>query len=271
MRENKACHDIQWKDLSTEELEKALQKELEKDLPNEEVVLPILCVLEERDKNIPVSEMPEMLAFTEKYKEYQTPSKRLRYRKAWIAGIAALAAVVCLAVIPQTAGAEGMLDALYRWSGSVFEFLVPEHKTVNPPVEIVFETDNPGLQELYDKISDLGVTKPVVPMWLPEELVLLELQELHMSGGKKVFATFTNGHNFSITYRISTDISAKFEKKDSSVEIYEYDGVSHFILENDKNLSITWTVDGVESLINTNISKEDVYKVINSIYRRNLE
>ena len=170
-----------------------------------------------------------------------------------------------------TARAESLFDILFRWTSSVFEFFTPEQDASNPPVEIVFKTDNPGLQQLYDKVTELGVTELVVPMWLPEGFVLSELRDNPMPGGRKVHVEFENGKDMIlITYRISTDASPKVEKEETGVEVFEAGEVSHFIVDNDGNLSVTWTVDGVECVMNANVSKEDIYSIIISIYRSEL-
>ena len=154
----------------------------------------------------------------------------------------------------------------------MFEFFTPEQDASNPPVEIVFETDNPGLQQLYDKVTELGVTELVVPMWLPEEFELLELQVSPAPGGIRVHGEFTNDSNsVLITYRMTEETAAKFEKEDSSIELYDYADINHFIMDNDENLSVTWTVNGVECSILTDIDKDGVYNMIKSIYRRPLE
>lgn len=273
MRENKTCLYQGWQQLPTEELDKLLQAELEKEHPNEEVVLPILRELEEREKDIPVEMTPEVLEILEKISKHKTSSKQSIHKRRWIAGIAAAAAAVCIVVISvfPTARAESLLDVLFRWTSSVFEFFTPEQDATNPPVEIVFETDNPGLQQLYDKVTELGVTELVVPMWLPEDLVLSELRDSPVPGGIKVFGNFENGSDaILITYRIATDISAKVEKKEVGVELFEASGTEHFIAENNDSLSVMWTLDGVECVINANIPKEDIYTIIKSIYRSEL-
>ena len=274
MREIKTCPDQEWKQLPTEELDLILQAELEKEYPDEEVVLPILQILEEREKDYPAEEPPEVLAMLEKLNNSTTPSKQSRKRRGWVAGIAAVAAVACIVVmaLPRTVGAESIFDVLFRWTNSVFEFFSPEQDATNPPVEYLFETDNPGLQQLYDKVTELGVTDPVVPMWLPEGFELLSLKEIPLrENGYKVDAVFKSNDKFiSVSYRISSDITTKFEKKDSAVELFESGGTSHFVLENDGKLSVTWAIDGVECSMNTNIAKEDVYTTIISIYRSEL-
>ena len=169
--------------------------------------------------------------------------------------------------VPSTAQAESLFDILVRWTSSIFEFIDPDESY--PDADSDFATDNPGLQQLYDKVTELGVTKSVVPMWLPEVFVLSELRELPMAGGIRVHGNFKNGE-LLITYRISTDISAKVEKKDAGVELFQFEDVDHFIVENNGSFSVTWTVDGAECVMNANVSKEDIYIIIKSIYRSEL-
>lgn len=273
MRENKTCPYEGWEQMPTEELDQILQAELEKDHPSQEVVLPILQELEEREKDYPVENTPEVLGILDKLSKHETPTKQPKNRRSWIAGIAAVAAVVCIVVmaLPRTVGAESIFDVLFRWTGSVFEFFTSEQDATNPPVDFVFETDNPGLQQLYDKIAELGVTDPVVPMWLPEGFELTELKELQTPRGNNVHGKFENGSQIiTITYRISKEITTTFEKEESAVEVYDYADISHFILENDDNLSVIWTVGSVECSILADLVKEDVYEIIKSIYRSEL-
>lgn len=275
MREIKTCPDQEWKQLPTEELDQILQEELEKEHPNEKVVLSILRILEEREKDYPVEKTPEVLAMLEKLSERKTPSKQSKIKRSWVAGIAAVAAVACIVVmaLPRTVGAESIFDVLFRWTKSIFEFVDPDKNESYPDAENVFTTDHTGLQQLYDKVTEQGVIEPVVPMWLPEGVELLGIKEIPLrDGGCKLNATFKGNDKFiSISYRISHEISTKFEKEETVVEMFESGDINHFVLENDENLSITWATDGVECSMSTNIAKEDIYTVIKSIYRRPLQ
>lgn len=271
MREIKTCPD-RWKQMPTDELDRVLQAELTKEYPSEDVVLPILRELREREKDMPVEETPEVIQIREKLSQHNTSSKKSIHTRRWIAAAAAMAAVVCILVmtVPRTVGADSLWEVFARWTSGVFEFFTPEQDASNPPVELVFETDNPGLQQLYDKVTELGVTELVVPMWLPEGFVLSEMKELPISGGTRVYGKFENGNNsVLITYRVFTDIFPKVEKK-SGVEIFDAGEIDHFIVENNDSFSVTWTVNGVECVINTDLSKEDLYRTIKSIYRSEL-
>lgn len=274
MRENKACPYEGWQQMPTQELDQILQAELEKEHPNEEVVLPILRELEEREKDRPVEKSPEVLEILEKLKEHETSFKQSIHKRRWIAGVAAVAAAACIVVmaLPRSVGAESFFDVLFRWTSGVFEFFDPEQEASNPPVEFVFETDHPGLRQLYEKVVEMGITERVVPTWLSKDFELTELKVSPVSGGNKAYAKFENGTDtIFITYLVTTGIKTKVEKQDTPFELYDYANVSHFIIDNGENTSVTWTVDGVECSIVTDIPKDDVYKVIMSIYRRSLQ
>ena len=199
MREIKPCPDQEWKQLPTAKLDALLQAELEKEYPNEEVVLPILHILEERERDYPAEKTPEVLAILDKFIEHEATSKRSGNRRRWIAGIATAAAAACIIVmaLPRTVGAESVFDVLYRWTKSIFEFVDPDSNESHPNAENAFTTDHPGLQQLYDKVTELGGTDPVVPMWLPEGLELLSLKEMPLrEGGCKAHATFKGNNAF---------------------------------------------------------------------------
>lgn len=274
MREIKTCPDQKWKQLPTEELDQILQAELRKEYPSEEVVLPILQELEDRERGLLVETPPEVLEILEKLNKHETSSKQSLYRRRWLAGIAAVAAAACIVVmaLPRTAGAQSLSDLLFRWTESIFEFFTPEQNASNPPVDITFVTENPGLQQLFDTVNQQGVTEPVVPQWLPEGFELTELVETPISGGTKIHGAFEKNNQFvNLTYWLFADTTAAMEKEGTPLEVYEHADVGHVILENMDNFSVTWTVAGVKCAISASVSKQDVYTIIQSIYRRSLE
>ena len=259
-----------WSEMPTSELDRQLQLELQKEEPEEEVVLGIMRVLQEREENCTVEVTKDIQDAWNRYHEKTVKPKKTTRKCKWFIRAAAVAVFgFVILAMPQTVGAESLLDVFFRWTESVFEFFAPEDEATNPTVEQMFQTEHPGLQQVYDQLSELGVTEPVVPMWLPEGFELTELKTILMSDGEKLCAVFHSSNGcIAISYRVSADIlPSKYEKEVSGVEIYEPFDVCHLIMDNDENLLVTWTVDGVECAINTDIEKEEVYKLIDSIYR----
>lgn len=260
-----------WSDMTTPELDKLLQQELQKEDPNEEVVLGILGVIQEREANYPNEVTKEMHDAWDGYR--RSAARKPRRKRMWLARVAAVAAIgIVILALPRTVGAESLMDVLFRWTECVFEFFSPEQDATNPPVAYVFQTDNPGLQQVYDKVTELGAKEPVVPMWLPEGFELTEVKTVQMTDGNKIYAFFgANDKNITLSYRVSADIIAsKYRKEKTGVETYESSEVCHFIMDNGENILVTWTVDGAECSVNTDIEKEEVYKLIDSIYRMEL-
>lgn len=259
-----------WSEMPTSELDRQLQLELQKEEPEEEVVLGIMRVLQEREENCTVEVTKDIQDAWNRYHEKTVKPKKTTRKCKWFIRAAAVAVFgFVILSMPQTVGAESLLDVFFRWTESVFEFFVPEDEATNPTVEQMFQTEHPGLQQVYDQLSEMGVTEPVVPMWLPEGFELTELEVIPVLGMEKIYAFFcSTDSSITLSYRMSADIlPSKYEKEASGVEAYEPLDVCHLIIDNDENLMVTWTVDGVECAIITDIEKEEVYKLIDSIYR----
>lgn len=259
-----------WEYLPTEELDKILQAELRKEDPSKEVVLPILEILEEREKDYPIVKEPEVLSETETVRQ-KTSSRQFVRRYAWIAAVAAILCVVFMTLPPKT-GAESIFDILFRWTESVLELINPNHIGKEPKLTKEFTTDNPGLRQIYDTLSDLGVTAEVVPTWLPTGFTLSEIKETKaLNGITNVNAVLIgNGTTIVLAYCVREAGSVHFEKEMSGEELYEYANVEHYIVNNSDRLSIIWTNSDVECFLNTDIQKEDVFKIIKSIYLKDL-
>lgn len=269
------CMREEWEHLSTQQLDELLQAELRKESPLQEVVLPILDILHNRENPSVAAISEETTAAWERYKErISTPVKHSHHRHRWLLSATAVAAAVCLVVmaVPRTAGAESILDMLYRWTSSIFQFVDPNNDETKPQATDEFVTDNAGLQQLHDELAALGVTENVVPMWLPAGSTLSELKVTPMPDGNKVRALL-DVDNFTITfsYRVYTaETPMQYEKGDMPVEIHDIYGKEHFIMDNDGRLLIAWKGEDVECTIGTDLEKETVYEIIKSIYRSGL-
>ena len=262
-----------WSEMPTAQLDEVLQQELRKENPSEEVVLGIMHILREREEECPVELSGDIRDAWKQYSKRSAASRKTNRKRMWFVSTAAAAAVcIVILAIPQRAGAQSIFDAFFRWTECVFEFFAPEETVPKPSAEYVFLTDNPGLQQVYDEVAEQGVTNPVVPTWVPEGYVLTELKSLPIQNGKKVCARLQlNDSSIVLSYKISAEIIAtQYKKEDSGVEVYESANVCHFIMNNGKNISITWTVDGTECSVYADLERDDVYKLIDSIYKKDL-
>lgn len=267
-----------YEEMTTEELEKLLQLDAEACDCEELDADEILCILEvltgrnEHCVHKTANEAWESfqqnyLPHNDGYQRKEKSSKGVRrWQRRWAVLAACVALVVCLSVVVGAVGWERIANAVVYWTKDIFSFSKIEE---DPLAEYKFVTDNEGLQQLYDVIVTEGIEDPVVPMWLPEGYELQQIKTDEIDNGVKVSAVFVNGEeSLAIFYRISeAKIISKYEKADSQVEQYEVNGISHYIFENKKTISVAWVYENIECGISAGIDAETTYKMIDSIYR----
>lgn len=274
MRNRKAtCRYRELEQMPTSQLDALLQNEIRKEAPNENIVLPILKVIEERERDYPVEVSEQVMSVWAQYQERVKPQHNAmkNHKRPRFAWVATMAAVICLIVLslPLAANADSALDVLYRVTSTIVEFFRPDGRISDSEGEYIFETDNPGLQQVYDTIAKMGVTVPVVPMWLPEGAVLTELKESEIPGGIKVYAKFDfEGSASVIQIMIFEDVTPTQYEQDNGVEIYDVCEVKHIIVDNGDYLSAVWSNGNIEGMVNITENKDDLRKIIASIYWR---
>lgn len=253
--------------LSTSQLDAMLRSELEKKLPDEHAVRLILKVLRDREFNYPVVSNKQIDDAWKKYQKNTQPATS-NFKKILLKAAAIL--VVCsmfLFTLPQEAAAVSLFDRIVVWTESIFElFSRSDHN--NTQKEYIFQTEHPGLQELYDTVIELGVTKPVVPMWLDMEYILIDCLVTSTPTTRKLRATFDCENN-EVLFEInvySNSIPKEFQKSEANTTKYERNGIVHYIFENNGLWTIVWTRDNIECTITIDCPEDDIRHIINSIY-----
>lgn len=274
MRERKAvCQIIEMKQMTTEELDRKLQSELRKESPDEKVVLSILKELRKRecDHRSEITEEVNLAWEDYQAKVAQSDRPTNSRKNRWTSKIAAVAAVMALLILvfPFAVDADGTMDVLYRITDSIIEFFSPGRKNVDTVGEYIFETENPGLQQVYEAVVKMGITDPVVPMWLPEGYVLEEMEVSQVSGKYKLYAKFISGDMVVVLQIIFADImtTSQYEQYDV-IQKFDVAGIKHIVANNGAVLSAVWVNGTVECLINTMENDRVLYEIIESIYWR---
>lgn len=251
-------------ELSTEQLDRLLQTELGKERIDRTQLVEILHVLEERE-----AEKPRVLneEVRRAWENYRNAQKRSTANRPWLQAVKAAAVVVAVSALllsaPAVAGS-GFLQMIGRWTADIFHFSgTPEESAV--PEDYVFETDNPGLQKVYEAACEMGIQHPVVPMWLPEEFELVQLD------------TYINDDFLAAEFKTSTDILSitirkqkeptDFTKDEENVVKYTRCAVDYFIVKNEDEIKIMWMAGMNACLISVSAHNLDTYKVIHSIYK----
>lgn len=256
--------------LSTKQLDWMLQVELQKPEGDPDEVRLILAVLKEREKTAPIQPDDRESPTWKKYlsRMGQTTDKPAK-QSARILRAACMVAVLCLllAAASGTAEAETFWARLVRWSDSVIEFFSPDNSGGGDQ-EYVFKTDHPGLQQVYDTVVKLGITEPVVPMWLPEGYELISCKEMSTKKKTTLTAYFQSGEKI-INYNIgvySENVMNKYQKNDADVTVIEIEGIDFYIVRNTDAWVAVWVKENIECSISVDCQEDEFYKILRSIY-----
>lgn len=257
--------------MSTPELDQMLQAELRKDTPDGDLVRLILNVLREREAGHNEEITPAAKAAWDKFanKDHGRAQRPRPTARNWVIKAASVVAVVCLliCVIPQEAKAESLWEKLARWTDSVFEFFSPEEAS-EVHAEYVFRTDNPGLQAVYDAVSDMGITEPVVPMWLPDGYELVECEKTSDLTKFGICASFSDEKNILVLKIDSyTDqIWQEYHKDEAKVIEYEMNGRTFYAMHNIDNWVVICKKGNIEWYLSIICNEDELKKIICSVY-----
>lgn len=265
--------------MTTEQLRDMLDKELHTEPVNGDSIRLIRSILRDREKPVTVEMTPNLERAWGKYQrdtdEIWKASRRSRRIHSWSMRAAAAAAVLILLlvpIVPQEAGAESLWETLARWTTEIVEFFGPrdnDHRIV----EYEFKTDHPGLQQVYDAVVGLGVTDPVVPMWLPEGYELVELGIEQHPVKTRMHSRFQSDDS-SIVFFVdiySEDVARMYQKDEDVVDSYECGGIVHQIIQNFDLTAVLWSRGCTECYLSLDCQEDELYRILKSIYTTEAE
>lgn len=257
---------------STQQLADMLHAETEKETPDDDLVLLVLDILEKRDADKPVELGPKSQAAWQKYQA----KARARGRKPLIhmnlilkvASFILIGSILIAAFLPQQATAGSFWKILSSWTEDLFQYEnIGAEETA--PEEYVFESDNPGLVQLYETVvEELGITEPVVPMWLPDGNELIELVCSESPAMKCVHARFQNGETETILMfdKMVKDLSPTYYKAENQVVKFERNGIIHNFVQNNEVWLISWTRQNIKCSISIDCQEDILKDIVKSIY-----
>lgn len=270
MPENELIFRRELERQSSDQLRAILHAETEKEIPDDELVLTILHILEDRepDELAPASEKEE--AAWKLFRKRVRARKRkphLSGRRLANAAVLLLVVGLLIAAIPQQAEADSWWDRLTKWTDEFFGFFREEDTFA---VETYgFQTDNPGLQQVYEAVVDMGVTIPVVPMWLPERYELAECTAVATPTKQYIYARFLNSEKECVLKInvLNGETGKDYFKNDVDVQELEKGGVIHGLVQNQDSWIVSWTKDNIECALAIDCSRDVLHEIIDSIYR----
>jgi len=256
-------------DLDAHALNLLLQQEVSKPTSeiNEEKVLRILSLLEQKEIDVEVVDEAALQAACEKYRTGCKQTTRRKSRKIFFKVCAAAAILgVLLTAIPRASGESLLSQFFKKITDEVVAFFCP-NQTDNQH-EPSYETAHPGLQKLYDEVSRYGIEAPVVPSWIPEEYELVELQTESYPSKTRICARFKADNKAIVFYYdlYGMAVTHEFLKDDTVYEKYETAGVKHFIYKNNTKQFVLWELDPIKCSVVVDCQEENLIKILDSIY-----
>lgn len=260
--------------LPTDTLREMLDKELHTEPVNGDSIRLILNILRDREKPVTVEMTPNLERAWEKYQRDTDKIWKASRRSCWIrswamraAAATAVLAMLLVPIVPQEAGAESLWDALVRWTSEIVEFFGPNDNEGRIE-EYEFKTDNPGLQQIYDAVVALGITDPVVPMWLPEGYELVEFYDEKTPAVTRIHSRFKYNGEACVFYIdvYNAEVARKYQKVEEFFTTYECGGIVHQIFQNYDLSVVVWSKDNIECYLSINSQEEILHNILKSVY-----
>lgn len=254
----------------SEQLRTMLREETEKDVPDDDLVLTILHILEDREPDLPETgsarEAAAWKLFRKRIQARRT--RRLPYHHILLR-VASVVLAVCLlfALVPQQAEADNWWQRLTKWTDEFFGFFREDEALAVE--DYVFQTDNPGLQQVYDAVVEMGITIPAVPMWLPEGYQLEELTTVSSRIKQYVYARFLSGEQECVLQInvLHGEAAKDYFKNDMDVQEHEKNGMLHSLVQNQDAWVASWTKDNIEGSLFIDCPEDVLHEIISSIYK----
>lgn len=261
--------------LPTQTLEDMLQQELHREEVDGNAIRMIQSILRSRTPPIQVEITPQVRKAWEVYqRKVAAQDAQIRRRKTirtviWrTASTAAIAVLLLATFLPKEAEAETLWERLVRWTSGIAEFFSTADNE-GRQLEYEFKTDNPGLQQVYEAVIEMGVTVPVVPTWLPENSELIECKQISTSRKSGIMARLNISDNSELILEVdcyNDKYAHTYQKVDTEAAKYENSGISHSIVQNNGRWVVIWNRDNIECCIAVDCPEETLSKILESIY-----
>ena len=259
--------------VGSDQLRVMLQAETGKDEPDDDLVLAILHILEDREPDDPASASDREEAAWQLFrKRVKARKRRNLFSGRSLTNVAALLVIsgLLMAAIPNQAQADSWWDRIARWSDDFFSFFREEEKEAFHQEEYEFQTDNPGLQQVYDAVVEMSVTEPVVPMWVPEGYELDEIVKDSVFDFKIVSAKLTDSEK-TIIYQATVfngESNVQYLKDSVPLMTHELYNTTYNIMSNNDVWVVAWTKDNIQCSLAVDCQEEVLYEILGSIYKR---
>ena len=187
------------------------------------------------------------------------PRSRRLGRSILRVGLVAAAVVVLMAALTVVASAMGfnLWGWVPKWTDADVRFVA------ETPVQ---EPDADDLQNIPTVLASLGITEPLYPTWLPEDMIWTETKVIDRP--LLLYEKYEgNDRWLSITISpISGPETTVYQKEDTPSVEYLAGNTMHYIFTNSDNMQAIWYTESYTILIDGNMSPDEMKKIIDSVY-----
>lgn len=187
----------------------------------------------------------------------------------------AAAIAILLGLMTVTAYAMGydLWGVIAQWTKETFTFVsVSKINDTGEPSPNTTEEEYVDLQAALDAY---GVTEQLAPKWIPDGFSVVEVivdatskqsdisfYELCESDDKTIIISVVAHHNQdNATF-------ATWQKNEPDVATYEIGTCTFYIMENEDQLNAVWTQGSYECGISGDVTLDEMYQIINSIFEK---
>lgn len=192
--------------------------------------------------------------------------KKCGHRIGRIALISAI--VACTCVIVASALEINLFKMIAEWTQDIFQFRSEE--TSQYGVGAISETQLEPDQTLNEALEEMGYAVEVSPNWIPEGFTFSGLKVYDDLPEPMLTALYENnstGCVIIITVNIHQEPKASIHEKDENdVEVYQINGIDHYIMNNNDQITAVWFINELECSITGGVSEDDLKTMIKSIY-----
>lgn len=199
------------------------------------------------------------------------------------AGLAAAVVLVCLLASMAIAQAAGLdwLGTIALWTDNVFSFGTEQRmiESYNPTGQTEstgqadgsIQTAEDVPEEFRELQSELDQRS--LPLYTPEIPKDFEAGDplLYIDPETEALEfsiSYTQNHDY-IIFQIAQDgeqFDTFYEKDSSNLEIYAYNGITHYIFNNIDNTAAVWNIEDLEYSLFTNFSANEMKELIQTMY-----
>ena len=189
--------------------------------------------------------------------------KRRPRRKAFFAVAAVIAILIGCTVVANANGMD-LWGAVASWTAETFGF--SQKNEAEPAVHEIPEQ----LKELADYFDRYAISRDKLPTYIPDGYVHKETKIAETSTSNVFSSLLSDGdNNIIIQYRLHKDSKSftETQKDITAPQVYKLNGIDFYIATNDNLYFAVWLDGNLECLIGGVNSRDELIKMINSIYK----